>query len=64
MTKDDMGESKEDNSSDGDVEGSMEGGKTIAIEGMGILTGNDVKPKATKTGTGDENEEMEDRIQG
>jgi hypothetical protein len=27
---------------------------------MGILTNNEGKPKATKTGTGDENEEMED----
>jgi hypothetical protein len=26
---------------------------------MGILTGNDGKPKATKTSTGDANEEME-----
>jgi hypothetical protein len=60
VTKDDMDESKEDNSSDGEVEGSKEGGKTIAIKGMGILTSNDSKPKATKTGTGGENEEMED----
>jgi hypothetical protein len=60
VTKDDMGKSKEDDSSDGEAEGSKEGGKTIAIEGMEILTGNDGKPKATKTGTGDANEEMED----
>jgi hypothetical protein len=44
------------------VEGSKEGGKTITIKGMGILTGNDTKPKATKTSTGDANEEMEDAV--
>jgi hypothetical protein len=60
VTKDDMGESKEDDSSIGEAEGSKEGGKTIAIKGMGILTINDTKPKATKTCTGDGNEEMED----
>jgi hypothetical protein len=60
VTKDDMDKSKEDNSSNGEAEGSKEGGKTTAIKGMGILTGNDKKPKATKTSTGDANEEMED----
>ncbi len=60
VTEDDMDKSKEDNSSNGEAEGSKDDGKTIAIKGMGILTGNDTKPKATKTGTGDANEEMED----
>ncbi len=60
VTKDDMDKSKEDNSSDGEVEGSKEGGKTIAIKGVGTLTGNDGKPKATKTSMGDENGEIED----
>jgi hypothetical protein len=60
VTKDDMDESKEDNSSNGEAEGSKEGGKTIAIKGMGILTGNDITPKAIKTSTGDVNEGMED----
>jgi hypothetical protein len=60
VTKDDMDESEEDNSSNGEAEGPKEGGKTIPIEGMGILTGNDITPKATNTKTGDVNEEMED----
>ncbi len=60
VTEDDMDKSKEDNSSNGEAEGYKEGGKTIAIKGMGILTGNDIKPKAAKTGTRDVNEEMED----
>jgi hypothetical protein len=55
-----MDESKEDNSSNGEVEGSKDGGKTIAIKGMGILTGIDITPKATKTSMGDVNEEVED----
>ncbi len=60
VTKDDMDESKEEDSSNGEAEGPKEGEKTIAIKGMGILTGNDTKPKATKTGTGDANEEIVD----
>jgi hypothetical protein len=55
VTKDNMDESKEDNSSDGEAKESKEGGKTIAIKGMGILISNDTKPKANKTGMGDAN---------
>ncbi len=55
-----MDDSNEDNSSDEEDEGSKEGGKTIAIEGMGILTGKDGKSKASKPGTMEDNKVMED----
>jgi hypothetical protein len=51
--EDDIDDSEGNNSSDGKEEGSTTDGKTIAIEGMGILTGKGGKPKATKTRTED-----------
>jgi hypothetical protein len=55
VTKEDiMDDGKEYNSSDGKEEGSKKNGKTITIEGMGILTGKGRKPKATKTRTEDD----------
>ncbi len=67
--EDDMDDSKGTNSSDGEEEGSKKDEKTIAIEGMGILTGDGGKPKAPKTrmendgvvkGTGSKDSEAED----
>jgi hypothetical protein len=52
--EDDMDDSKGNNSSNGKEEGSTTDRKTIAIEGMGILTGKGGKPKATKTRTEDD----------
>ncbi len=52
--EDDMDDSQGNNSSDGEEEGSTMDGKTIAIEGMGILTGKGGKPEATKTRTEDD----------
>ncbi len=52
--EDDMDDSKGNASSDGKEEGSTTDGKTIAIEGMGILTGKGGKPEATKTRTEDD----------
>jgi hypothetical protein len=55
VTKEDnMDDSKGNDSSNGKEEGSKKDGKTIAIEGMGILTEKGGKPKATKTRTEDD----------
>ncbi len=52
--EDNMDDSKGNDSSDGKEEGSTMDGKTIAIEGMGFLTGKGGKSKATKTRTEDD----------
>jgi hypothetical protein len=55
VTKEDnMDDSKGNDSRNGKEEGSKKDGKTIAIEGMGILTGKGGKPKATKNRTEDD----------
>ncbi len=52
---DNMDDSEGTDSSNGKEEGSKKDGKTIAIEGMGILMREGGKPKATKTRTEDDN---------
>ncbi len=55
VTKEDnMDDSKGNDSSNSKEEWSKKDGKTIAIEGMGILTGKGGKPEATKTRTEDD----------